>query len=190
MARPAPADARMTAERYFRLVDDGLLAPDDRVELLEGVAVAMPSQGPPHAGAIRALTDRLVRLFGDCALVQVQLPLSLSPFSVPEPDIAVVPRRASFYADAHPTTALLVIEVADRSLPQDRLTKGPIYAAAGIPQYLIVNLRQDCVEVNRLPHPGERRYRETRIARRGERIALEAFPDLSLDVADILPPTP
>lgn len=188
MAHPAPADARMTREKYFRLVEEGLLADDDRVELLEGVVVAMPPQGPPHAGVIGRITDRLVRLFGERALVRSQLPLNLSIFSVPEPDVAVVPRRESFYGDAHPTTALLVIEVADRSLPQDRLTKAPIYAAAGIPQYLIVNLRQRCVEVNRLPDPAARQYRETRIARRGERIALEAFPDLDLAVDELLLP--
>jgi Uma2 family endonuclease len=188
MAHPAPADARMTRERYFKLAEEGLLAADDRVELLEGVVVAMSPQGPPHAGVIRHLTDRLVRLFGDRALVQVQLPLNLSTFSVPEPDVAVVARRESFYADAHPTTALLVIEVADRSLPQDRLTKAPIYAAAGIRQYLIINLRQRCVEVNRVPDAGARQYRETRIARRGERIALDAFPDLDLSVDELLLP--
>lgn len=188
MVHPAPADARMTRERYFRLAEEGLLADDDRVELLEGVVVAMPPQGPPHAGVIRRITDWMVKLLGDRALVQVQLPLNLSAFSVPEPDIAVVPRRESFYDDAHPTTSLLVIEVADRSLPQDRLTKGPIYAAAGIPQYLIVNLRQRCVEVNRLPDRATRQYRETRIARRGEHIALDAIPGIELPVDDLLRP--
>jgi len=188
MAHPAPADTRMTCERYFRLVEEGLLADDDRVELLEGVIVAMPPQGPPHAGVIRRINDRFVKLLGDRALVQVQLPLRLSTYSVPEPDVAVVPRNESFYADAHPETALLVIEVADRSLPQDRLTKAPIYAAAAIPQYLIVNLRQHYVEVNRLPDPATRQYRETRIARRGEQIALDALSDLALTVDDLLGP--
>ena len=50
-----------------------------------------------------------------------------------------------------------------------------------------MNLRQECVEVNRLPDADDRRYRETRIARRGERIALDAFPDLVLLVSDLLP---
>src|SRR5262245_62960173 len=118
MAHPAPADTRMTRERYFGLVEEGLLAEDDRVELLEGVIVAMPPQGPPHAGVIGRINERLVQLLADRALVRVQLPLNLSRFSVPEPDFAVVPRRESFYADAHPETALLVLEVADRSLPQ------------------------------------------------------------------------
>jgi Uma2 family endonuclease len=45
------------------------------------------------------------------------------------------------YAAAHPRTALLVVEVADSSLLQDRLTKAPLYAAAGIPEYWLVNLR-------------------------------------------------
>lgn len=38
---PGAADGRYTAEEYLRLVDEGVLGPDDRVELLEGVVVAM-----------------------------------------------------------------------------------------------------------------------------------------------------
>lgn len=44
-------DDRYTAERYFQLVADGVLRADDRVELLDGVIVAMPPSGPPHATA-------------------------------------------------------------------------------------------------------------------------------------------
>jgi Uma2 family endonuclease len=189
MAHPAPADPRMTAERYFRLVEDGLLAADDRVELLEGVVVAMPPMNPPHAGVSSRINEVLVTLLAGRATVRPGLSLSVGRYSVPEPDFAVVERRDTDWVDMHPTHALLVIEVADSSLPQDRLTKAPIYAAAGIAQYLIVNLRQDCVEVNRVPDVDNRRYRETRIARRGERIALDAFPDLDLLVSDLLPRT-
>jgi len=68
---------------------------------------------------------------------------------VPKPDTAVVGGRIADYDRAHPTTALLVVEVADSSLKQDRPTKRTIYAAAGIPEYWIVNLPDDCVEIRR-----------------------------------------
>jgi len=83
--------------------------------------------------------------------------------------------------------ALLVIEVADASLTQDRITKAAIYAAAGIPEYWLVNLRDDCVEVFRAPDPGTPSYRESTIAHRGERIALASLPDASVAVDDLLP---
>ena len=91
---------------------------------------------------------------------------------------------------AHPTTALLVVEVAESSLAQDRLTKGPMYAAAGIPGYWLVNLRERCVEVHRRPVRAERRYAETRIARVEDVLDVAALPSSSIRVQDILPPQP
>src|SRR5437016_3089145 len=123
MPQAAPATPRVTAERYFALVDEGVLRPDDRVELLEGVIVSMAPQNPRHAaGTSRA--DYAVRAaIGNRATVRVQLPLVLSLYSVPEPDVAVVPGHRNDYDTAHPTTALLVIEVADASPVPDRPTK-------------------------------------------------------------------
>ncbi|MGH2361962.1 MAG: Uma2 family endonuclease, partial [bacterium] len=86
-------------------------------------------------------------------------------------------------------TALLIVEVADSSLIQDRLTKAAIYAAADVPEYWLVNLRDDCVEVSRSPSAHARQYAESRIARRGERITLVALPDASVLVDELLPGT-
>jgi Uma2 family endonuclease len=191
MIRPAPEDpvvpARWTVERYLRLVDEGVLGLDDRVELLEGVVVAMAPQNEPHAAGVRRVGQALHRAVGERAVVQVQLVLVLGPHSAPEPDAAVLPGSVADYDRVHPTTALLVVEVADTSLEQDRLTKRAIYAAAGIPEYWIVNLRDDCLEVRRLPEPQSRRYASTAIARRGERIALAALRGVAVAVDDLLP---
>jgi len=101
--------------------------------------------------------------------------------------LAVVPGRESDYEKAHPTGALLLVEVAQWSLPQDRVTKRGIYAAAGVPEYWIVNLRDDRVEVLRAPDRKARLYRETSIARRGARITLAALPDASVALDELLP---
>lgn len=188
MASPSSTDARVTRRHYWELVADGVIGPDDRVELLDGVIVAMSPQDPPHASVIRKLTRWLGTAVHSGAWVQVQLPLDLTDTSTPEPDLAVVPGVADDYATAHPTRAWLVIEVADSSLIQDRLTKGPIYAAAGIPEYWIVNLRERCVEVHRDPSAPERRYRD--VARRvpGDTLSPLHAPPATIDVADILPP--
>lgn len=191
MARQASSveriDERLTATRYFALVDEGLLQPEDRVELLEGLIVAMSPQNPPHAGTVSHALYALLRSVGNRAVVRSQLPLVLSRHSVPEPDIAVVPGRLSDYDRAHPTTALLVVEVADTSLIQDRLTKAAIYAAAEIPEFWIINLRDKCVEIHRDPDARARRYRSARTARRSERIKLAALPTVSIAVRDLLP---
>jgi Uma2 family endonuclease len=120
-------------------------------------------------------------------MVRIQSCLVANPRSVPEPDLAVVPWRPRHYADAHPTTALLLLEVADSSLPQDRLSKSRIYAGDAVPQYLIVNLRNDRVEVFSDPDASARIYRQQRVAHRGERIELSAFPGTFVAVDDLLP---
>lgn len=187
MASPALGEGRVTRERYWQLVGDGTIGPDDRVELLEGVIVAMSPQSPSHAGVIRKLTQWLAGVVGNHASLQIQLPLDLGETSIPEPDVAVVAGRPEDHMTAHPTTALLVIEVAESSLIQDRLTKAPLYAAAGIPEYWVVNLRDRCVEVHRRPIPAERRYDESRIARPGETLDVAALPAVALAVAEIFP---
>ncbi len=187
MTQAVTVETRYTVERYFELVGAGVLRPDDRVELLEGVIVAMSPQNPPHASAITRASRVLDRVVGDRAVVRVQMPLIIGTYSVPEPDVAVVPGTDADYDGAHPTTALLIVEVADTSLLQDRLTKAAVYAAAGIPEYWLMNLRGDCIEVFRAPDPKTARYAETRTLRRGEQIDLIAFPDARVNLDDLLP---
>jgi Uma2 family endonuclease len=176
----------MTVERYLGLVESGVLTVDDRVELLEGVVVAMTPSNPPHAAAVARAYEAMLRAIGGRAHVRSQLSLVLGR-SVPEPDLAVVPGSVGDYDTAHPTTALLVIEVADTSLKQDRLSKAAIYAAADIPEYWIVNLRDGVVERMRDPDRAGARYRDVRSIARGERLELVALPRASVAVSELLP---
>lgn len=187
MVQPSLHDIRYTVDEYFGLVAGGLLHPDDRVELLEGVIVAMAPQNPPHAGTITIASDAIRSSLGDRAVIRVQLPLILGPHSAPEPDIAVVPGPAADYFNRHPTTAWLLVEVAEASLPQDRLTKARMYAAAAIPEYWIINVRERCVEVFRQPDQALHAYRGVTTARRGDRLELWALPGAVVQVTDLLP---
>ena len=182
------ADPRMTIDEYLALVDQGLLEPDDRVELLEGVVVAMAPPDPPHCGVTDQVAAALRRAVGTKAHVREEKPLALGRYSLPEPDAAVVTIDPFRYMRSHPTTALLVVEVADSSLPQDRLSKGRIYAGAGIPEYWIVNLRDGCIEMLRDPDPAHRVYREKTTVGRGTHITLVALPDVMVFSDDLLPP--
>jgi Uma2 family endonuclease len=80
-------------------------------------------------------------------------PLALDDDSEPEPDLAMVPGEPRDYVPAHPSTAPLVVEVADSSLRLDRRLKAGLYARARIPDYWIVNLAERALEVHRDPAP-------------------------------------
>jgi len=178
---------RFSVVSYFGLLETGELTEHDRVELLEGVIVAMTPMNPPHAGSVTKVSRALLGAVGARASVRTQCPLILRPRSVPEPDVAVVAGCDDDYFNAHPEVALLVVEVADSSLPQDRLTKSRIYAQAKIPEYWIVNLRDGVLEVMRDPDPVAALYRDLRTLRSGNQIEIAALPGASIDVADLLP---
>jgi Uma2 family endonuclease len=135
------------------MAEAGVFRPGERVELIGGRIVTMSPQNSPHFTGIRLAEDALRAIFAIGYEVRVQGPLDVSPASQPEPDIAVVPGSVRDYATAHPTTALLVVEVAESSLPFDRGEKASLYASAAVPEYWIVNLLDHRLEVYRAPVP-------------------------------------
>lgn len=171
---------------YHHMLDAGILDEGERVELLEGVIIKMSPQKRRHARVIQWLNRQLVTTLGDGYAVLPQLPLALGEWSEPEPDLAVTRAEDAASADEHPTTALLVVEVAQASLRRDRAIKGAIYARFGIPEYWIVNLEAECVEVH--CEPRNEGYAVTRVVPRGERLTCNALPGLSLAVSDLLGP--
>jgi Uma2 family endonuclease len=167
---------------YDRLVEEGFFGEDEKIELLEGVIVQMTPQGIGHAAAIERLTHLFVLALVPRARVRVQLPYAASEISEPEPDLAIVPPGEP--EDSHPDRALLLVEVADSSLAKDRRVKTRIYAAAGVPEYWVVDVTGRTIEVR--ADPGPDAYRQIRIAGPGEAIRLRAFPDVEVAVSDIL----
>ena len=149
MSDSAPSLGHFTVHRYLELGDCGLIAPDDRVELLDGIVVAMPPTSPLHDNAVRRILYVLLQRLGFETIVRGQSTFVCGEDSAPQPDIAVCPGNDRTHDLRHPTQAHLLVEVASTSLAQDRLTKSAIYARAGVPCYWIVNLRESCIEANR-----------------------------------------
>ncbi len=167
---------------YHSLIRDGVLREDDKVELLRGTITAMTPQGIAHARAIVFLTEHLVLAAGAAVKVRVQLPLTLGDDSEPEPDVALVSAVEAARTDEHPRAALLVVEVAGDSLPQDRGVKAEIYARAGIPEYWIVDLQARAVEVHRDPDPAGGRYASRQRSAAPGTLAPLALPHAALPV--------
>ncbi|MGQ0571252.1 MAG: Uma2 family endonuclease [Armatimonadota bacterium] len=174
-----------TREEYERLVEVGAFRPEARVQLIEGEIVEMMPQRPAHATAMRRVSRALETAFPRGYDVRPQLPLSLGELSEPEPDVAVVPGSAEDYRDTHPSSAVLVVEVADTTLEFDRARKLAMYAAARIPEYWIVNLVDRMLEVYREPQGSG--YRTTRPYGPGDAVAPHKAPVAEIRVADLLP---
>jgi Uma2 family endonuclease len=174
------------------MAEAGILAPGERVELIEGEIITMTPQESPHAAAGGLVEEALRVAFGPGFHVRSQRPLSLGLDSDPEPDAAVVRGTLRDYVKAHPTTAILVVEVSDTTLAFDRGRKSALYARAGIPEYWIVNLVDRILEVHRdpgpLPHdPSEFGYRSIRRHAPSEAVTPLASPGRAVRVADLLP---
>lgn len=181
-----PAVRRFTVEEYYRLAEVGVIGPEERVELIEGIICKMSPEGKRHVAGIELALDVLNARLKDRHRARSQHPLDVSDDSEPQPDIAVVesadPRA---YLEEHPSSALLVIEVAQASLKRDLKVKPRVYARAGVPEYWVENLVDETLEVFRDPVGDEYRTRLT--LRRGDKVSLIAVPDVEIAVSDLLP---
>ena len=179
------ATYRWSRDAYDRAVEAGVFGPDDRIELIDGQLLAVTPQGSRHAALVNQAGEVLRDAFGGGYSVRTQCPLAVGDDSEPEPDLAVVRGRPLDYLAAHPTTAILVVEVSDETLRRDRTVKQRLYARHGLPEYWILAVPDACLEVHR--EPAATGYRSVTTLRAGDRIAPLARPGVEVAVADLLP---
>ncbi len=177
---------KFTANEYLRMAEVGLLSKDDSVELIWGEIVEMSPINVPHALCVNRLNTQLSAILAGRAIVSVQNPIQLDEYSLPQPDVALWKPPSDEYYNrlAGPLEVLLVIEVADSSIRYDRKDKARLYGTAGIADYWIVNLSERRIEVYREPQPDG--YRTTTRYAPGETISPLAFPDVALNVDEVL----
>jgi Uma2 family endonuclease len=179
---------RISVADFHRMGRARIFRRDERVELLDGEIISIPPMGAPHSGSIARLSFVLAARLGERALVRSQLPVKLSDFSEPLPDVTVTPLDPAFFSGRHPVTAdiLWLIEVSDSSRDFDRTVKLPSYARHGVREVWIVDLVTHSLLVFRDPADGE--YRTKQTLSLGDTIAPLALPDVSFDVIDLLGP--
>ena len=112
-----PATRRFTSDEVWKMVEIGLLDPDEPYELIDGELVYVSPQNPPHFNVIGELTAHLGNAYGMDYRVMVQGPIGGIIDSIPEPDLSVVPK--AIITDDHHFAArdtLLIVEVSDTSV--------------------------------------------------------------------------
>ena len=176
---------RHTVDEYGRMFEHGIIAPDARVELIEGEIVDMPPIGSTHGGIVNQLTRLLVMGVGDAAVVHVQNTMVLGDRSQPQPDVALLRPRDDFYKRANPVPedVLLAIEVADSSLAYDREIKVPLYARHGVTETWLIDVQGRRIVACRDPGPDGYGSREE-LAGLGA-VAPALLPQAVLDLSDL-----
>jgi Uma2 family endonuclease len=182
----SPRRHRVTVEEFYRMAEVGLLAPDARVELIDGEIIDMPPIGSRHTAVVDRMNALLGRAVGDRAIVRVQGPVRLDDFSEPQPDLALLAPCADFYEQRHPGPAdtLLVVEVSDTTLRYDRQIKSALYARHGIPELWIFDTQRKELHVFR--DPSDSGYSQVFMADRQASLQVVRLPGVTIDSSALI----
>ena len=182
---------RLTVDDYYRMAEVGVLAPDARVELIDGEIVDMPPIGTPHSGTAIWLNRQFLSAVGDKAIVACQsTTLILGHYSAPQPDLMLLRPRADCYRHANPTAkdVLLLVEISESTLPYDRKIKAPLYSRHGVPEMWIVNLRDR--ELLRMREPRLNDYAESETIKAPGLVPISALGEIRIDLSGLFDDQP
>ncbi|MBW4699171.1 MAG: Uma2 family endonuclease [Aphanocapsa lilacina HA4352-LM1] len=178
-----------TVDEYYRMGKAGIFQPDERLELIDGIVINMPPQGPLHAATVRRILAYLSACIApEQAIVQDDKPIAIDDHGEPVPDVTVVAPdpEGDYYSTRHPgpEDILLVVEVADSSLDKDLGTKKTMYARAGIREYWVVDLNSR--RLHRFGEPRDGNFQNVEVLDENSRVSPVAFPTLNIPVKDLL----
>ncbi len=183
----AGSPVRFSADEYFRLGEIGVLAGNERVELIDGEIIEMSPEGTRHFACVSRLMRLLYgRVPGACVLSHGRL--FLPDQYRPMPDLMILRSSGDDYENVHPTheDAILVIEVSDASLAFDRYEKAARYANAAIPEYWLVDLTRNTISVHQRPMAGH--YTDVHVYHAGESWKASRLDGLEVAVDAVLKP--
>lgn len=183
MHTPSTTPVRWTIADYHTMITAGLLL-DRQVELLNGLVVEMSPEGPDHADLSNDVLEFFMAAAKGRYRVRPAKPITIPQNnSEPEPDLALV--KSQSYRQAHPIPGdvFLVIEFSNTSLAKDTEDKRRTYAAAGIQDYWVVNLRDRQLLIYRDPANDD--YHCQQQLQAGT-VSPLAFPDILLQVQMLL----
>jgi Uma2 family endonuclease len=172
-----------TVAEYHRMGETGILGPEERVELIDGEIIYMTPIGYRHMNCVNRAVTLFVEAFGRKAITSPQNPVVLNNWNEPQPDFAVFKpvyhRRLPV-----PSDVFFVVEISDSSFRYDRNIKLPRFAADGIPEVWIEDLKEERLLVFR--DPKGNRYETELVLQHGDSVSPLAFPEVTFAVTDLL----
>ena len=173
---------RFSVDDVRRMVDAGILAEDDRVELWGGELVVMAAKNIRHEVVKNAMAERFIKAVNDDWRVAVEAPLQMDDSSILVPDLMLFP-RALGYAELSPANVTLVIEISDSSLRKDLGLKAGLYSAYGVRELWVIDVRSLVTRIHREPSPTG--YRDIYERRERDPLLPLFIPDLSIELTDL-----
>jgi Uma2 family endonuclease len=177
-----------TVTEYRRMADLGVLASDERVELLDGIIVKMSPIGRRHLHRHGRIVRYLNEAVHSHASVLGQASFRLDEKNEPQPDIAILAPRPYEQEDRDPVPEefFAFIELAETSVDKDTGPKLHLYARSGIADYLVVDLERNILFHYSLPTGGE--YKRATQLTYGESFTLTRLPNVDLESDPFLKP--
>jgi Uma2 family endonuclease len=185
-----PEVYRLTVDQYERMVRTGILTENDRVELINGLLRTKMSKNAPHILSTKKALRAVQGIIGESWHAAKEDPVRIPQRNgEPEPDLSIVRGAPEDYAQRmpEPMDVALVVEVSDSTLDFDREEKLPMYAAAGIPIYWIINLIERQVEVYSMPAAAGYQDRQDFAIGQEVPVVIKNVEVGRIPVADLLP---
>jgi len=181
-----PRRHRISVDEYYRMAEVGEIAPDARVELIDGEIIDMPPIGDPHMATVDRLNALLIRAVGNRAIVRCQGAVQLGDFSMPQPDFALLAPRADYYSTRHAVAEdiFLAIEVSDTTLSYDRGRKMELYARRRLPELWVIDVNSRRLHLYK--RPSESAYLDVSSLEAPRTMSIERLPGVVLDLSWLL----
>jgi Uma2 family endonuclease len=141
---------RWSAAEIEEIVKAGILAEDERFELIGGEIVPMSPKGIRHERIKGTLAKYWYQRLPDGIELIPETTFHLDADTFVEPDFVFF-RKADGLANLKPETCLLAVEVADSSLLYDLHRKSQLYAVFRVREVWVINAQTLTTHLHRRP---------------------------------------
>lgn len=183
------SDFLLTVDDLETMVRAGVFARDGdrRVELVEGKLVRMSPESLPHSrfsARLNRAVDRVIERLGLAERYEVLNggTVRISDTSAFDPDGAVIDREAEGFF-VRSDQVFLIIESSLSTLKRDLGAKSRAYAAAGIAEYWVIDIKNAKLHIFRTPVDGA--WTQTQTLGSTDRVSPLFAPGADIDLTSV-----